>query len=161
MTDSPAPQAGGLYFEDLEPGFDMTSPARTITEHDVCSFAGLSGDFNPLHTDAEFCQDTIFGQRIAHGMLGLSVATGLASRLGFLDGTALAFLGLDWKFRNPILFGDTIRVVVAVAKSKPMPKMGGGIVTFDVRVLNQRDEVVQKGAWNMLIKARPAEADAE
>jgi 3-hydroxybutyryl-CoA dehydratase len=149
---------GGLTFEDLVEGHELVSPARTITEHDVCAFAGLSGDFNPLHTDAEFARQTMFGQRIAHGMLGLSVATGLAARLGFLEGTALAFLGLDWKFRKPILFGDTIHVTVAVSQRKAMPAMGGGIVTFEVRVVNQDDEVVQKGTWHILIRSR-AESD--
>ena len=149
----------GHYFEEFEVGYTIVSPARTITEHDVCAFAGLSGDYNPLHTDSEFARDTVFGERIAHGVLGLSVATGLAARLGFIDGTALAFLGLDWKFRKPILLGDTIHVVVAVTGKKEMPSMGGGIVTFDVRVVNQRDEVVQKGNWNILGRGRPEAAD--
>jgi acyl dehydratase len=147
--------ARGHYFDEFETGYTIVSPARTITEHDVVAFAGLSGDYNPLHTDKEFARETPFGERIAHGMLGLSVATGLAARLGFIDGTALAFLGLDWKFRNPILMGDTIHVVVEATQKKKMPSMGGGIVTFDVRVVNQRDEVVQKGTWNILVRAAP------
>ncbi len=150
----------GHYFDAFETGYTIVSPARTITEHDVCAFAGLSGDYNPLHTDAEFARDTPFGERIAHGVLGLAVATGLASQLGFLDGTTLAFLGLDWKFRKPILLGDTIHVIVAVTDKRAQPAMGGGIVTFDVRVVNQRDEVVQKGDWRILIRSRPAEEQA-
>src|SRR3990172_4913854 len=105
MSHSQSRHSGGLYFEEFEEGYNVVSPGRTITEHDVCAFAGLSGDYNQLHTDAEFCSGTAFGERIAHGMLGLSAATGLAARLGFLDGTALAFLALDWKFRGPILLG--------------------------------------------------------
>lgn len=151
-------RVAGLYFEDFESGYEAVSPGRTITEYDVGAFAGLSGDYNPLHTDAEFCADTPFGQRIAHGMLGLSVATGLASRLGFLDGTAIAFLGLDWKFRNPINLNDTIRAEISVSKKRLMPAMGGGIVTFSVRVVNQSDDVVQKGTWSILVRSR-AEAD--
>jgi len=160
MTGSTGnPTVRGQHFEDFEPGHSVVSPGRTITEHDVCAFAGLSGDYNPLHTDAEFASSTTFGTRIAHGMLGLSAATGLAARLGFLDGTALAFLRLDWKFRQPIHFGDTIHVVVSVVKKKAMPSMGGGLVDFDVRVVNQRDEVVQKGKWSVLIRARPESDD--
>lgn len=155
MTEVTAVRATtGHYFEEFEIGYTIVSPARTITEHDVCAFAGLSGDYNPLHTDAEFARETPFGERIAHGMLGLSAATGLAARLGFIDGTALAFLSLDWKFRRPILLGDTIHVVIAVTHKKAMAQMGGGIVTFDVRMVNQRDEVVQKGSWNILVKAQ-------
>jgi len=160
MTDTAStPVVKGHYFDEFESGYTIVSPARTITEHDVCAFAGLSGDFNPLHTDVEFARETPFGERIAHGMLGLSVATGLAARLGFIDGTALAFLGLDWKFRKPILLGDTIHVVVAVTGKKAMPAMGGGIVTFDVRVVNQREDVVQKGTWSILVRSREASPD--
>lgn len=145
----------GKYFEEFEAGYHVVSPGRTITEHDVMSFAGLSGDYNPLHTDCEFARDTVFGERIAHGMLGLSVATGLAARLGFIDGTAIAFLSLDWKFKKPVLLGDTIHAVVAVTDKKEMPSLGGGIVAFDVRLVNHRDEVVQRGSWSILVRAAP------
>lgn len=150
----------GHTFEEFELGYTIVSPARTITEHDVCAFAGLSGDYNPLHTDAVFARETPFGERIAHGMLGLSVATGLTSRLGFIDGTAIAFLGLDWKFRKPILLGDTIHVVVNVTDKHAQRAMGGGIVTFDVRLVNQRDEVVQKGHWKILVRSGTTDAAA-
>ena len=159
MSDTAVTNVRGHHFEEFESGYTIVSPARTITEHDVCAFAGLSGDYNPLHTDSVFARDTPFGERIAHGMLGLSVATGLAARLGFIDGTALAFLGLDWKFRKPILLGDTIHVVVAVTGKKAMPSMGGGIVNFDVRVVNQRDEVVQKGDWDILVRSLAGSRD--
>jgi len=157
MPDQPAPR--GLFFEQFAPGAVMTSPARTITESDVVVFAGLSGDFNPLHTDAEFARGTAYGERIAHGMLGLAVATGLAARLGVLDGTALAFLAVDWKFRKPILLGDTIAAEMDVARTKAMPAMGGGIVTLNVRVTNHRREVVQKGTWDVLVRGRPGGGD--
>ena len=147
----------GRYFEEFEKGYTLVSPARTITEGDICNFAGLSGDFNPLHTDSEFARNTGFGERIAHGVLGLSVATGLTYRLGLIDGTTLAFLSLDWKFRKPIVIGDTIHVIVKVAEKRESRAMGGGIVTFDVKVVNQRDEVVQKGIWKILVKMRSME----
>ena len=147
----------GLYFREFEIGQEMESPARTVTETDVMLFAGLSGDYNQLHTDVEFAKGTPYGQRIAHGLLGLSVASGLAARAGFIEGTAQAFLGLTWKFKNPIFIGDTIRLRAKVKKLRPMPSMGGGMVVFSVTVLNQRDEKVQQGEWNLLVKGRDEE----
>jgi 3-hydroxybutyryl-CoA dehydratase len=145
----------GLYFEEFAVGDEEETPARTVTEADVVQFAALSGDYNQLHTDAEFAKTTPFGQRIAHGLLGLSIASGLAARAGFIEGTALAFTGLTWKFKKPVLLGDTIRLRTKVSKVRAMPRLGGGIVEFDVRVLNQRDETVQQGEWTMLMKSRP------
>lgn len=153
MTESPRPR--GLYFEEFEAGYTVETPSRTITEADVTLFAGLSGDYNQLHTDAEFAKGTLFGERIAHGLLVLSIASGLASRLGLIEGTTQAFTGLEWKFRAPVKFGDTVRVRIAVKQKKAMPRLGGGFVIFDVAVLNQRDEIVQKGAWKVLLKSAP------
>ncbi|MGI5917227.1 MAG: MaoC/PaaZ C-terminal domain-containing protein [Anaerolineae bacterium] len=153
MTDHPT---RGMYFEEFAPDQEIVSPARTVTEADVALFAGLSGDYNPLHTDAEFARETPFGQRIAHGLLGLAIASGLASRSGFIEGTAQAFISLSWKFKAPILFGDSIRVITRVTRTRAMPSMGGGMVVFDVRVTNQRDETVQEGEWTLLIKGREA-----
>lgn len=146
----------GLPFEDFEVGRVVISPARTMTEHDIVAFAGLSGDYNPLHTDAPFAEGTQFGERIAHGLLGLSVASGLAARLGIIDGTALAFLGLDWKFRRPILIGDTVHAEMEVAATRAMPSAGGGVVTFAVKLINQRGEICQRGKWNLLIASGDA-----
>jgi len=85
------PQARGLYFEEFSVGMSIVSPGRTITESDIVAFAGLSGDFNQIHTDAEYSQTTPFGQRVAHGLLGLSIASGLAVRTGVIEGTVLAW----------------------------------------------------------------------
>ncbi|HIC93651.1 MAG TPA: dehydratase [Anaerolineae bacterium] len=147
-------QPRGLYFEEFEVGDEMTSPGRTVTEADVVMFAGLSGDYNQLHTDAEYAKGTAFGERIAHGLLGLAIASGLGSRLGFVEGTALAFLGLDWKFKKPIKIGDTVHLRARVARKKEMRRLGGGIVVFDMALLNQRGEVTQKGQWTVLVKGR-------
>jgi len=153
MTELTHPR--GRYFEEFEIGDGVETAARTITETDVALFAGLSGDYNPLHTDAEFAKGTLFGERIAHGLLGLSIASGLASRLGFVEGTTEAFTALEWKFRAPIKIGDTIHVQAKVRQKKEMPRLGGGFITFDVRLLNQRNETVQKGTWTVLIKSAP------
>jgi 3-hydroxybutyryl-CoA dehydratase len=146
----------GRYFEEFAVGDCMVSPGRTVTEADIVSFCGLSGDFNELHSNAEYAKQTLFGKPIAHGLLGLSMASGLAGRLGFLEGTAQAFMGLDWKFRGPIFAGDTIYVRATVAQTRAVSRLGGGIVVLDVRVLNQRDEVAQEGRWTVLMKSRPA-----
>ena len=153
MTDLTRPR--GRYFEEFEIGDEVETAARTITETDVVLFAGLSGDYNQLHTDVEFAKGTLFGERVAHGLLGLAIASGLSSRLGFIEGTAEAFTGLEWRFRGPIKIGDTIRVRLKVRQKKEMRRLGGGFVVLDVVVLNQRDETVQKGAWTVLVKGTP------
>ncbi|HLE51347.1 MAG TPA: MaoC/PaaZ C-terminal domain-containing protein [Anaerolineales bacterium] len=149
------PEVRGLYFEDFAVGMSILSPARTITESDIVAFAGLSGDFNQIHTDAEYSQSTPFGQRVAHGLLGLSIASGLAVRTGVIEGTVLAWREInEWKFVKPVLIGDTIHVVLLVVETKSMRGTGGGAVTIEVRVVNQKDEVVMKGSWKMLVVSR-------
>jgi len=150
----PQPVVRGMYFEDFQVGLEMVTPARTITETDVVTFAALSGDWNQLHTDVEYAKTTPFGQRIAHGLLGLAVASGLAVRSGFVDGTAIAFRSLEWKFSAPVFLGDTVAVKVRVAETRPVPRLGGGSVAFDVALINQRGETVQRGTWSMLVKSR-------
>jgi acyl dehydratase len=154
MPDGYRPR--GKYFEEFEVGTEQVSQARTITEADLVAFAGLTGDTNPMHTDAEYARSGPFGERVAHGMLGLSYAVGLSWQLGFMDGTVLAFTGLEWKFKGPIKIGDTIHAVARVKQTKVMPATGGGFVVFDVRVLNQRGEKVQQGEWTVLAKSKSA-----
>jgi 3-hydroxybutyryl-CoA dehydratase len=145
----------GLYFEELPVGKELATQGRTITETDLVSFAGLTGDTNPMHTDAEYAKSTPFGERVAHGMLGLSYAIGLAWQLGFMIGTVIAFTGLEWKFKGPVKIGDTIHVVAKVKQTKAMRAAGGGFVIMDARVLNQRNETVQLGEWSILVKSKP------
>lgn len=144
----------GMYFEDFEVGQEFLSPARTITEADVVQFAALSGDYNPLHTDAEYARETQFGERIAHGLLGLAIASGLTGRLGLFEGTALAFLGVDWRFTGPIFFGDTIRVKIKIAEKREAKKPDRGIIIRDTSVVNQRGEVVQQGKITIMVKRK-------
>jgi acyl dehydratase len=145
----------GLYYEEFEIGQGFTSRGRTVTETDIVNFAGVSGDFNPVHTNAEYAAKTQFGKRIAHGALGLSIATGLAYSMGFLEGTVIAFTALDWKFRAPIYIGDTVMVAAEVAKKRDVKQTGGGFVTIDMKLLNQRDEVTQKGTMTVLVAGKP------
>ena len=151
-------QPRGLYYEDFEIGHKVVSAARTISEADIMAFAGLSGDWTPLHVDAEYAKTSPFGQRVAHGLLGLSIASGLAMQLGFLDRTVEAFTSLDWKFRAPIYIGDTLHVEAEVTQKKTVSGGLGGFVSFSVVVKNQREETTQKGSWMVVVKSKPQEA---
>jgi acyl dehydratase len=145
-----------LYFEELEIGQAVESAEHTVTAEDILRFADISYDNNPLHVDAEFAKTTMFGQQIAHGLLGLSIASGLAWQTGFLKGTTEAFTGLNWKFRAPIFVGDTIHVRAEVKQKKAMRRLGGGFVTLNVSLLNQEGKAVQKGTWTALVRSKPA-----
>ena len=148
----------GLYFEEFEPGLRITTPGRTITESDIVGFAGMTGDYNLIHTDAVYSASSPFGQRVAHGLLGLSIASGLGTRTGVLEGTVMAFREInEWKFVKPIFIGDTIHVVMEVTETKAMPRIGGGAVVLKLDVLNQKDEIVMKGAWTVLVMSKPPE----
>jgi 3-hydroxybutyryl-CoA dehydratase len=147
----------GLYFEEFEVGQSITSVGRTVTEADVVAFASLSSDWSTIHTDAEYAAQHPFGQRVAHGLLGLAIASGLAVRMGFLEGTVLAFREIgSWKFSLPTFFGDTIRVRATVIETKPMRRLGGGLVTLKVEILNQDDKIAQRGTWGVLVKSQQA-----
>lgn len=146
----------GMYFEEFEVGFEQVSPGRTITESDIVSFAGLSGDYNLLHTDEEYCKaNSHFKTRIAHGLLVLSIASGLALRSGLVEGTVLAFRELSWKFTAPVYINDTIHVKMSVTETRELKRLGGGQVTFGVEVMKQDGTVVQKGDWLLLLKSKP------
>lgn len=145
----------GLYFEEFVEGLVFETRGRTMTEADIVNFAGLSGDFNPMHTDEVFAAQTQYGKRVSHGLLGLSIASGLAYQLGFLEGTVIAFTGLDWKFRAPIYIGDTIHGQLKVTKLRAMKSAGGGFVTIDIQLLNQDNAVTQKGEWTVLVASKP------
>jgi acyl dehydratase len=160
MTTRTLARSGGLYFEEFTVGDVAESVGRTITEADVVNFAALSGDWNLIHTDAEYSKAQTFGQRVAHGLLVLSIASGLAVRLGFMEDTVIAFRGLEWKFARPVFIGDTVRLRVTVDEKKEMARLGGGLVNFKLEVLNQKDEVVQRGVWEILCKARQVARDS-
>jgi acyl dehydratase len=144
----------GKYFNDWTISEEFSTPTRTITETDVVMFAAMSGDYNELHTSAEATRHNQFGQRIAHGLLVLSISHGLLFRTGFLDQTAIAFLSVDnWKFQAPVFFGDTIRVKFKVSdKKESKSKADRGVVTLSLEVVNQNDVVVQSGYKAIMIK---------
>jgi len=149
-------QPRGLFYEEMEVGLKVTTAARTVSEADIMAFAGLSGDWNAIHVDAEYAKTTAFGERVAHGLLGLSIATGLAMQMGFLDRTVEAFTTLEWKFRAPVKIGDTIHAEAEVTQKKAVGP-SGGFVTFNVVVKNQRGETCQKGTWTIVVKGKPKE----
>ncbi len=150
------PAARGLYFEEFEVGQKMISPGRTITESDVVGFAGLSGDFNQIHTDEQYAANSPFGARVAHGLLGLSIASGLALRTGVLEGTVMAFREISsWKFTKPVYLGDTIHVEMEITETKAMRRLGGGKVELLFDVQNQDDVTVMKGVWSVLVMSKP------
>jgi len=145
---------GGRYFEEIEVGEEYESPGRTVTETDIVLFAGLSGDYNVLHTDAELMKRSIFGERIAHGLLGLAIQAGLLSRATQPYAT-LAFVGLRWKFKGPVKIGDTIRVHARVSAKREISKPDRGLITLERKILNQRDEIVQEGETDLMVERRP------
>ena len=145
----------GLYFEEFNVGQKMVTEKRTIAERDIMTFAALTGDDNRIHTDPEFSKTTIFGRQVAHGLLGLSVASGLAWQTGILDGTVIAFREVnEWKFVKPVFIGDTIYVDLEVRETKALPRIGGGSVTILLEVKNQNEEVCHRGQWTVLMMSK-------
>jgi acyl dehydratase len=145
-------------FDDLTVGDEWESPRRTVTETDVVLFAGLSGDFNPLHVDHSAARNGLYGRPVAHGLLGLAIATGLLSQSPRVD--TLAFLAiLDWQFRRPIVFGDTIHALSSVESLQPQAKRRRGIVTWYRRIFNQDGHLVQEGRIQTLVRTRVASGD--
>lgn len=142
----------GLTFDEFEIGNRYQSQARTVTEADVVAFAGISGDFNPLHTDAEFGKSTPFGERIAHGMLLVAIATGMANWTGVFEGTTIALMEQLIRYKGVVKFGDTIHLELEVMEKTPTSKPDRGVVKYAARVINQRGEVVIDGVWTLLMK---------
>jgi acyl dehydratase len=148
--------AQGLTFDEFNVGDKFVSQGRTVTEADVVSFAGLSGDFNPLHTDATFAVGTPFGERIAHGMLIAAIATGMANWTGVFEGTTLALMQQLLQYKGAVKFGDTVHLELTVAEKKPTSKDDRGVVIFDARMINQDGEIVLDGQWTLLMRAKKA-----
>jgi acyl dehydratase len=146
--------ASGRYFSEFEVGQQFVTEAQIVTESDVNAFAELSGDFNPLHTDAAFAAKTPFGQRVAHGMLVASISTGLGQTTGIFEGTTLALLEQSFRYTGPVFFGDAVRLSLTVESVKPSSKGGKGIVGFNAEILKQDDSVVNQGKWTVLFRDR-------
>jgi acyl dehydratase len=143
------------YFEDFNIGDELITPRRTITEADIVLFAGLSGDYNPLHIDEEFAKTTPYGTRVAHGLLSVSVITGLQSSMGIVNGSTLGMLEINWKFKRAVIAGDTIYAKMVVTEKIETSKPDRGVLVRQVYVYNQRNEVVQEGKLVLLMKRKP------
>ena len=146
----------GKYFDEFKVGESFVTPSRTITETDVVMFAGMTGDYNELHTNKEYMKDTPFGKRLVHGLLALAISHGLIFRLGFLEGTAIAFLGIEsWQFKAPLFFGETIHVRINIAEARASKsKPDRGIVKIYLEIVNQTETVVQSGYKTIMMKRK-------
>jgi acyl dehydratase len=142
-----------LYLDDFKEGDEYTTLGRTMTENDIMQFAGLTADYNQIHTNEHLMKDSQFGGRIAHGLLGLSIGFGLMMRGDFLDGSSIAFLGVDeWRFLGPIRIGDTIRAKYKVLKVTPSrSKPDRGVVSYYTEIVNQDDQVAQSGVFTLMV----------
>lgn len=145
----------GRYFEEFSVGQSLVTAGRTITESDVVNFAGVSGDFNQMHVDAEYAAVGEFGERVAHGLLVVSIAVGLIVQTGLMEGTVLAFREMDWKFSRAVLIGDTVRAKIEITRLKSLPRLGGGSINAKVTVLNQQDQAVHRGNMVLLVRSQP------
>lgn len=139
-----------LYFDELEVGDSWRSQGRTITECDIVSFAGLTGDFDPLHVDHEYARKTPFGKPIAHGLLGLSYLAGLGTHAPCVH-TAVFVSIRNWEFLRPLRVGDTIYAVAEIIELAPKGRRRG-LVTWKRYLENQHGETVQSGIFETLVE---------
>ena len=145
----------GRCWEDFTVGEVLVTGRRTVDAGDVSRYAGLSGDFNPLHTDEEFAKTTPFGTRVAHGILTLAISNGQQNLAGWFEGTTIALLGLDKvRFTAPVKFGDTIHTQMTVRGTRATSKPDRGVVSFDVTVKNQRGEAVLVYETSVLLRRK-------
>jgi acyl dehydratase len=146
-----------IFFEDMAVGQTYITPRRTITDTDIVQFAGLTGDYNPLHTDDVFAAKSDFGQRIAHGPMLVGMTFGLLSRVGLLDGTALALLEITWTFQAAVKPGDTIHVQATVADARLTQKTDRGVIQLNIEIVNQLGKTVQAGRAKVLVRTQGME----
>jgi 3-hydroxybutyryl-CoA dehydratase len=145
----------GIHFEEFSVGQKFVSTTRTMTESDILSFAELTGDHNRIHTDEEYTRGTTYGKRIAHGLLGLSMAVGLLMQTGMLENTVMAFREIiEWKFTRPVFIGDSIHAEMEVRRLKDMPRTGGGLVVVAMDVKNQKAEILMRGTLSVLVASK-------
>src|SRR6516164_4721881 len=144
-----------LYFDDVEVGQEWESQGRTITEADIVNFAGLSGDFNPIHMDHVFAKTTPFRQPIAHGLLVFSIGTGLGVAAPPMR--TLAVLEIrEWHFRNPTFIGDTVHVRSIVLSKEVRSRGRRAAISWRREILNQENRLVQEGVTLTLVQGRAA-----
>ena len=143
----------GLKFNDWEVDKVYETGARTVTEADIGIFAGLSGDYNQLHTDAVFAASTPYGGRIAHGALVFSISTGLVDHSGLIDGTVIGFLGANIKWVAPVKANDTIYVRLTPVSKRISKNPSRGIIDMKVEVVKDNEVVACDQEWTLMVKA--------
>lgn len=149
--------ARGKYWEDFEVGEVLVTPSRTITSTDIVNFACISGDFNEVHTNWEYCKTTPFGEPIAHGPLVYAVAAGLQYASGVNDGTLICLLQIDaWRMTQSVKHGDTFRAELTVLEKRETSKSDRGIVRFARRFVRSDGVLLQEMETTYLYKRRPA-----
>jgi len=153
----PIPDPGPTrYFDEIEEGDRWVSRRRTLTEADLSTFAGLSGDFNPVHVDAVAAAEGPFGERILHGILVLAVASGLRQQMGIFHGSMRALLEIrSWRFSKPVRIGDTVAAITTVVSKRPSSKGDCGVVVQRVDVVDPDGVELQSGELVTLMRSRP------
>lgn len=150
-----------LFYEDMLIGDGETSVGRTVTETDIVNFSGLSGDYNTIHTDADYAKNSFFGKRVAHGLLVKAIASGLYTRTNYNQRMMPSLIALleirQWKFLKPVFIGDTIKIKVTLTHKEDKPVKPYGKVVFFREIINQENEIVQSGEYSLLIKKRQGE----
>jgi acyl dehydratase len=144
----------GRLFDEFTVGQRFETPGRTITEADIVAFSGLTGDYNPVHTDETFAAATGFGGRIAHGPMGIGIAFGLASRLDLIDGTVIALLGVTWDFRAPMRPGDTIRAMIEVVETRDVKQPDHGLLGLAFIIVDEAGNTLQEGLARLLMRRK-------
>lgn len=143
----------GKKYGDWEVDKVYETGRRTVTESDIATFAGLSGDYNQLHTDAVFAESTPYGKRIAHGALTFAISTGLMDHSGMIDGTVIGFLGANVKWMAPVFAGDTIGLKVTPIRKNTTKNPARGVVVLKIEVENQNHQIVSEQEWTLMVTA--------
>ena len=144
----------GRTFEEFVIDEEIVSGSRTVTEADVVNFAHLSGDFQPEHLNEEYARKGPMGERIAHGLLVMSMASGLLNQTGVFEGTSIAILEVTARFVKAVKFGDTIRAIQKIMGKKETSKPDRGVLTTRITVLNQDDQTILEADLVMLLYRR-------
>jgi acyl dehydratase len=147
----------GLWFEEFEAGQVYETRRKRIEREAIATFAELTGDVNPLHTDRAFMSRSPHGDVIAHGLLIQSIAVGLIAELGIMEGTTIALAEVSARFLAPVLPGDEIRVVMSIESTRPSSKPDRGVVFRSAEIRNQRDELVVSSRLVSIMRRRPVD----
>lgn len=142
------------YYEDVEVGFSYETPGITVGEAHILGFAGLTGDFTQVHVDEQFAQEMGFKGRLAHGLLVLGLIDALKNRC-LVNFHVVAALNWSWRFSGPVYVGDRVHARLVIADKRLTKKGNRGIITLDIKGMNQNGEIVQEGTNQIMVLCRP------